>query len=177
MTPAPNTRHQDVLGRLFVAFVNHLATHGGGRVFIAPYDVILADDNVVEPDLVFVADSHLAIITEANIQGAPSFVAEVVSHARTDRVRKRDLYARHGIGEYWVVDPDADRVEVYRPGPGGGHAYPKPELFETGEAVAPVSLPGLVVDLAELFRRERAWSRRPVVGVRQGCSRSPSTFP
>lgn len=152
VSPSPKTRHQNVLGRLFVAFVNHLAARSGGQAFVAPYDVVLADHTVVEPDLVFVADADLGIITEANIQGSPTFVAEVVSDPRTDRVRKRDLYARHGISEYWVVDPDADRIEVYRLSAGGG-AYPKPELFEVGEALSPVSLPDLVVDLAELFRR------------------------
>jgi Uma2 family endonuclease len=153
VTPAPNTRHQDVLGRLFLAFANHLAASGGGRVFVAPYDVVLSDHTVVEPDLVFVADDDLGLVTEANLQGAPTLAAEVVSHSRTDRVRKRDLYARHGIGEYWVVDPDADRVEVYRLTAAGGGTYPKPELFEVGETVSPRSLPTLTIDLAELFCR------------------------
>lgn len=150
VTPAPNTRHQDVLGRLFLAFANHLTAADGGRVFVAPYDVVLTDHTVVEPDLVFVADDDPGLITEANLQGAPTLVAEVVSHSRTDRVRKRDLYARHGIGEYWVVDPDADRIEQYRL---VGDIYPKPELFEVGEMLSPRCLPDLTVDLAELFRR------------------------
>lgn len=153
VTPSPNTRHQDVLLRLVLAFANHLAASGGGRVFVAPYDVVLSDHSVVEPDLVFIADEDLDVITEANVQGAPTLVAEVVSHSRTDRVRKRELYARHGIGEYWVVDPDADRVEVYRLVAGGQATYPKPELFEVGETVSPRSVPTLSIDLAELFRR------------------------
>lgn len=80
---------------------------------------------------------------------------EVVSHSRTDRMRKRDLYARYGIGEYWVVDPDADRIEVYRLPAGGDDvgAYPKPELFEVGKTVSPGCLPDLVIDLGDLFRR------------------------
>jgi Uma2 family endonuclease len=154
VSPSPNTRHQNVLGRLFVAFANHLAVHGGGQVFVAPYDVVLDEHTVVEPDLVFLGDTDLDIITEANVQGVPTLVAEVVSHSRTDRVRKRDLYSRHGIGEYWVVDPDADRVEVSRLTAGGGetHTYPKPELFEVGERVSPGCLPALFIELDQLFR-------------------------
>lgn len=152
VAPSPNTRHQDVLLRLVRPFADFLDAFGGGRVFIAPYDVVLSDHTVVEPDLVLIADADLDVITEANVRGAPTMVAEVVSDPRHDRVRKRDLYARHGIDEYWVVDPDADRIEVYRLAAGTG-TYPKPALLEEGESVSPRALPDLVIEVEELFRR------------------------
>lgn len=151
VTPAPNVRHQAVLGRLHLLFANYLAVHGGGRVFFAPLDVVLSDDSVVEPDLIFVSDADSDIITEANVRGTPTLLAEVVSDSRADRVRKRDRYARSAVGEYWVVDPDSERVEVHRLAM-GSIAYPKPEIFEPGEVVTPLSLPALAVAVAELFR-------------------------
>lgn len=148
VTPAPRTRHQELVRRLVVAFSNHIDEHGGGRVFVAPYDVVLSDADVVEPDLVFVADSRLSIITDANIQGVPSLLIEVLSDPRVDRVHKRDLYARFGVPEYWIVDPDSDRIEVHHL---EGDRYPKPGILEPGEVLEYRGLPGLQLDLAKLL--------------------------
>lgn len=114
VSPSPKTRHQELVGRLHVAIANHIAARGGGKIYLAPLDVVFSPHNVTEPDLLFIADDELDVITEKNIQGPPSLAIEVLSDPRLDRVRKRDLYARFGVVEYWVVDPDADRAEVYR---------------------------------------------------------------
>lgn len=150
VSPSPFVRHQEVLGRLYLAIGGHVAEHGGGKVYIAPLDVVLSDRNVVEPDLLFVAEEQLAILTEKNVQGAPALAVEVVSNSRMDRVRKRDVYARFGIPEYWVVDPDADRVEIYRL---DGDRYARPEIFEVGDELSFDGLPGLQVSLSSLFER------------------------
>ncbi|MGQ0745158.1 MAG: Uma2 family endonuclease [Acidimicrobiales bacterium] len=152
VSPSPGTRHQDVVGELYGTFWTHLKAHGGGRVFVAPYDVVLGPHQVVEPDIVFVADANVGIVGDLNIAGAPTLLIEVVSDSHTDRVRKRDLYGRHGVGEYWVVDPDGDRVEVHLL-EAGASRYPKPVIFEPGETVSPACLPGLVIDVAGLLRR------------------------
>ena len=151
VTPAANTRHQNIVGRIFVAMATHLSTRGGGQVFVAPYDVVLSDDNVVQPDIVFVETSRLNVITDANIRGIPTLVVEVVSDPRHDRVRKRDLYGSAGVPVYWIVDPDADRVEVYRLESTG--TYGKPEILEPGDTMALDALPGLAIDIAVLLRR------------------------
>lgn len=150
VTPAPNVRHQRIALRIARALADHVDAHGGGEVFIAPCDVVLSDSDVVEPDVFFVASAISGAVTEANVQGPPSLVIEVVSDPRTDRVRKRDLYARHGVLEYWVVDPEADRIEVYHP---SGGAYTKPEIFEPEETLSTPLLPGLALDVASLLRR------------------------
>lgn len=150
VSPSPFLRHQQVLGELYLVFRLHLSEHGGGRVFFAPADVVFSDTNVVEPDLLFVADEQQDILTEKNIQGAPALVVEVVSDTRRDRVRKRDLYARFAVPEYWIVDPDADRVEVYRL---KGATYAKPEILEPGDTLTYQRLPGLVIDLAQILAR------------------------
>lgn len=150
VSPAPRLRHQRIVGRLHFAIEAHLREHGGGQVYIAPADVVLSERTVLEPDLLFVSDQQLDILTEANVQGAPALVIEVLSDPRIDRVRKRDLYARYGVPEYWIVDPDADRVEVYRL---QGDRYAKPEILEPGETLATPLVDGLAVDVAELLRR------------------------
>lgn len=144
VSPSPRTRHQQVLARLYLIVGNHIAASGGGEAFFAPLDVVFTDRNVVEPDLLFVADDQREILTETNVQGSPALVVEVVSDPRLERVRKRDLYARFGVPEYWVVAPDADRVEVYRL---RGDAYAKPEILEPGETLTYDRLPGLRIDL------------------------------
>lgn len=88
-------------------------THGLGRVFGAPIDVVLSELDVVQPDVIFVSSSRLAIVTAQSLQGAPDLVVEVLSPstAPVDRGRKMELYARSGVQEYWLVDPDQHLVE------------------------------------------------------------------
>lgn len=150
VSPSPYLRHQRIVGRLYLALGNHLAAHGGGIVYVAPADVLFSDIDVVEPDLVFIADDRLSIQTEANIQGAPSLVIEVLSrtHPRRDQIQKRDLYARFDVPEYWIVDPEADRVEVYRH---DGNGYPRPAILQPGDDLTYERLPGLRIDVAGLF--------------------------
>jgi Uma2 family endonuclease len=138
------------VGRLFVAFAGHLKEHGGGRVFVAPFDVVLSQFDVAQPDIVFVAVSDEDVITDANIRGTPTLAIEILSDPRHDRVRKRDLYARAGIPEYWIVDPDADRVEVYRL---GGSSYAKPKIVEAGDSLSPTALPDLRIDISAVLAR------------------------
>ncbi|MHB8512983.1 MAG: Uma2 family endonuclease [Actinomycetota bacterium] len=148
MSPAPRLRHQSISLRLTLGIGQHLEQHGGGRLFYAPCDVVLSERTVLEPDLLVVTDLQLEILTEANIQGAPALVIEIVSDSRIDRVRKRDLYERYGVIEYWIVDPDADRIEVFRR---DGDRFAKPLIFEPGDALATPLIPGLVLDIASIF--------------------------
>ena len=150
MEPAPTTPHQ----RLLVNFTGLLApfvrSNRLGEVFIAPTDVYLADTNVVQPDLLFVSAARAAIITEPNIHGAPDLVMEIASPSTEQRDRnvKLELYARHGVAEYWLVDPIAETVETLRLEDrrfvATGH-YSRTDTFTT-----PL-LPGLTIDLTEVF--------------------------
>ena len=113
-TPAPSIRHQKLVRDIVVAIEVYVRGHGGGQVFLSPCDVVLSEYDVVQPDVIFVADDRIEVVTTANIRGVPTLVVEVVTDSRMDRVRKRDLYARAGVPTYWIVDPEADRIEVYR---------------------------------------------------------------
>ena len=80
--------------------------HDLGKVLFAPTDVVLTDTDIVQPDVLFISNEREHIITEANIQGAPDLVVEILSPSTSSRDwrEKRDLYAKHGVNEYWVVD-------------------------------------------------------------------------
>jgi Uma2 family endonuclease len=150
VTPAPRTRHQTVAFELTVALRDHVKRRRLGQVFIGPVDVIFTERDVLEPDVVFVGSEQTEIITELNIRGVPELLIEVVSDSRMDRVRKRDVYERCGVPEYWVADPDADRIEVDRLRAG---RYGKPEIVGTEDTLTTAAIPGLELDVATIFAR------------------------
>ncbi|PWU20763.1 MAG: Uma2 family endonuclease, partial [Candidatus Rokuibacteriota bacterium] len=115
VTPAPGTLHQRVLGNLFVIFWHHVRSPGLGAVFMAPTDCILADLTVVQPDIAFVAAQHASRISERAIEGAPTLAIEILSPSteQVDRRRKLELYARHGVAYYWIVDVVERTIEAY----------------------------------------------------------------
>jgi Uma2 family endonuclease len=87
VTPSPNLRHQDLVGRLHLALGNFLSGRSHlGRVFLSPFDVVFSNWDVVEPDLLFVASDQLEVLTDQNVQGAPAIVVEILSKG----TRKRD---------------------------------------------------------------------------------------
>lgn len=116
MSPAPTIRHQNAAATLFVAMRNYLERNLLGQAFHAPIDVILSELDVVQPDLIFISSARAAIITEANIQGAPDLVVEITSPSTRmrDESIKRKLYERYGVEEYWVIDPELETVKIYR---------------------------------------------------------------
>jgi Uma2 family endonuclease len=86
-----------------------------GRVFNAPIDLILEATSVLQPDLLFVSKARQDIITERAIEGAPNLVIEILSPTtiRNDRVTKAQIYARHKVPAYWIVDPELETIEIY----------------------------------------------------------------
>ena len=112
---APGIRHQRVKINLFDRLLHHVRSRQLGDLFDAPADCILSDTTVVQPDIVFVEARHAARVSERGIEGAPTLVIEVLSPSseRTDRGRKLDLYARHGIAYYWIVDPAARIIDAH----------------------------------------------------------------
>ena len=114
VVPAPKEQHQDKVGALFIAIALFVRERMLGRVYIAPFDIVFTNHDVVQPDVIFVSNEKLNIITPDNIQGAPDLVIEVLSPstAHRDRTFKRALYARHGVREFWMVDTNARLIEV-----------------------------------------------------------------
>jgi Uma2 family endonuclease len=114
VVPAPNTKHQRISLNLEVALFLHVKSKNLGKVFHAPCDVILSQEDIVQPDILFIRKERQGIIGEFNIQGAPDLIIEILCQdtREKDIKAKRKIYARFGVQEYWMVDPDAESVEV-----------------------------------------------------------------
>jgi Uma2 family endonuclease len=151
-TPSPVTRHQRVLHRLELVLAGYLAKNPLGEIFYAPLDVVLSEIDVVQPDLIFIGREHASRVTEENIQGAPDLVVEIRSPgtAHRDLTLKRKLYGAHGVAEYWTVDVDADRVEVFR---GDAGALTRVATLDAGDTLESPLFPGLLIDLAAVLAR------------------------
>ena len=114
MVTAPNPRHQGISGRLYLALHQNVEANGLGKVFYAPLDVQLAPKTVVQPDLLVLLNANLDKITESRIIGAPDLVVEIASPgtAAYDRLSKFQAYAKAGVEEYWIVNPERHSIEV-----------------------------------------------------------------
>ena len=151
MAPAPNLDHQQidmVLGALLHMFVRE---RGLGKVFPAPCDVVLSDTDVVQPDLLYVSREREHILLGGdNVQGAPDLVVEILSPstAAHDKTFKSSLYARHGVREYWLADPDEATITVMTL---VEDAYETIAVYRTGQTLTSPTLPGFAVSLDEIF--------------------------
>jgi Uma2 family endonuclease len=146
MSPSPTARHQEAvlaLAEIFRAFVRE---HSLGRVFVAPLDVVLSDTDVVQPDVLFVSRDRERIIEERGVMGAPDMVVEVLSPATAERDRtvKAKLYARAGVKELWLVDPETKTIEVLV---NGSNGFTRLAIEVAGGSAASVNLPGLTVSV------------------------------
>lgn len=154
VTPAPNVKHQIVAGNIFGHIWSFLKGHKGvGRVFIAPFDVVFSDFDVVEPDVLFVCSVRLPdVMTDENLRGAPDLVVEIGSPStrRRDEKIKLRLYERSGVSEYWVVDPDLDAVKVYRLAE-GRYGAPRELALENNDGLTTPLLPGLQLALRSVL--------------------------
>ena len=154
VTPSPDLGHQELVGRLYLAIGNFLETRRHlGRVFLSPLDVVLSDHDVVEPDLLFVAGDQQGLLTEANVQGPPALVIEVLSPGTRcrDEGIKRQLFERTGVREYWLVDPKRSRVLVCRRSQDGSLSVVATLAHDGDELLSTPLLPEFRLSMAELF--------------------------
>jgi Uma2 family endonuclease len=152
VAPSPNSYHQDILGNLYLALRLYLLEAKTGTVRLTPSDVQLSDLNVYQPDLYYVSKARRSVLTEQGASGAPDLVVEILSPktAKLDRGIKRSVYARTGVEELWIVDPDKKRVEIYRLGESADApvaSYGVRQKFESA------LFPGLKISVAKVFQR------------------------
>lgn len=115
MVPAPNTKHQDISGNLEFFLRKFVKDSGLGKVFDAPTDVILSDDIVLQPDILFISKDRKEIIKKKGIFGSPDLVIEIVSPSTfvTDTITKKEIYEKFEVEEYWLVFPEDTVIEVF----------------------------------------------------------------
>jgi Uma2 family endonuclease len=152
VSPSPMTKHQIISMNLAAILYQHVRKHKLGLVLSAPMDVILSRTNVVQPDLLFVSNQREKIITPKNIQGAPDLMVEILSETseEQDRTAKKQIYARHGVKEYWLIDPDTETLEVYRLD-SKTRILQHTATYQSDEAFQSTLFPGLKIKLSELW--------------------------
>lgn len=148
MTPTPTPDHQYVAGSFGYWFRLQVPN---GVLYSSPVEVLLAPTTIVEPDVCYLGPDRLARLTRRGIDGAPDIVAEILSPStwRRDEVGKRQLYARYGVGEYWIVDVKRACMRVCVQATGFSPAADR-LLTGTDRLTSPLA-PGLDLPVAELF--------------------------
>ena len=151
MTPAPSPRHQEIQADLCARMVLHVREHLLGKVYASPIDVALSMVDIVQPDILFVAKDRMDIVAKKNLVGIPNLIVEILSPSSVerDRVDKMALYERFGLPEYWIVDPDSQTVDVYL---SAANRLEKVETLKAGEELHSRQIPGLVLELSEVFK-------------------------
>ncbi len=148
VTPSPSYDHQEAAFAIARRLASHLAVHRVGHTALAPLDVTFGGHTLVQPDVFVVPLTHGKRPRNPADAGVPLLAIEIMSpsSARADRGRKRELYQRQGVQEYWIVDLDARLVERWRPG------ETRPEILTERITWAPAGATGpLTIELAEYW--------------------------
>jgi Uma2 family endonuclease len=150
VAPSPRRTHQTAASWFVYHLVTYVRLTGTGEVFVAPFDVELAPNTVVQPDVVVVLREREHIITETHIVGAPDLVIEIASPGSVgyDRRLKQDAYARAGVREYWYADPAAKTIEVLVL---TGDHHTSAGVFTGRSRIPSQVLPGLPVRVEQFF--------------------------
>jgi len=116
MTPSPMLLHQIASTNLIYKLKEHIIVHKSGVVIAAPFDVYFDDENVFQPDIIFISHQRRSIVEEKRIKGAPDLVVEILSPNTKDRDYgfKFKKYAEIGVKEYWIVDTDEKIIKLYQ---------------------------------------------------------------
>jgi Uma2 family endonuclease len=150
MVPAPSTEHQRISSEIEFNLKRFIEENGLGHIFYAPTDVVLAEDIVLQPDILFIARGRLDIIETRAVMGPPDLVVEIASPSTSfyDTVKKREIYQRYGVKEFWLVFPEEKAIEVMTLEDGG---YVEFSVAKGEGIVASKVLKGLELDLKEIF--------------------------
>ena len=157
MSPAPSTEHQGISFKLSGILYDFLKDKHC-KAFAAPFDVRLVEtkdetdeeiETVVRPDIVVICDQNK--LDKRGCLGAPDITVEILSPSTSykDQTEKLLLYEKYGVKEYWIVNPDAKYIMLYRL---EGVKYGKPEYLTDNDALESKALEGLKIDLSEVWR-------------------------
>lgn len=122
---SPTYGHQGILRDVFNQIVNHLRDNPVGETLCAPIDIYLDGHNVLQPDIVFVANKGRAIAKKDGFHGAPDMVIEILSDSTSyyDTTVKKGIYEEHGVREYWIIDPADNTVIGFKNMEGNFHEF------------------------------------------------------
>jgi Uma2 family endonuclease len=114
---APTTDHQSIAFEIVMRLGNFVKKNKSGKVLFAPLDVVLEEENMYHPDILFIKKERMFIVDEKEkvVMGAPDLAIEILSKstAADDKGDKKDNYEKFGVKEYWLVDPVKKSFEIY----------------------------------------------------------------
>ena len=155
MAAGASNRHQEVAENLGNLIGDHTRPRRLGRLYHPRFDLILPGETAVEPDLMFVSAARRRIITPRGCEGPPDLVVEVLSpsNPRHDLERKRELYARHGVPEYLILEPYQETLlALAEPAVSAGQGiYRSERLYRPGDNLALAIIPDLTIAVADIF--------------------------
>ena len=146
LMPSPTPLHQKITLELALQLTLHIQEHKIGEIFTAPIDVELSEEDLVIPDIIYIAQESRAIIQEKRIVGAPNLIIEIVStNKKQDYIKKREIYEHYLVPEYIIVDPKEQLILWYHLGE--NNRYSKPRECKLGDEVPLTQIPGLSLKL------------------------------
>ncbi len=150
MTPSPTPFHQSIVLNLASALNPIIVQRRLGKIFIAPLDVYLSEEDIYQPDLIFIRADRAAGVRKDKLRVIPDLVVEVLSpsNAYFDFTRKKETYCSAGVSEYWIIDPDAETVEIMTK---QGELYQTTSLLRKPAVLQSPMFPGFSMTLEELF--------------------------
>jgi Uma2 family endonuclease len=149
MAPAPNLYHQTISGNLEFVFRSYLEQNPLGILLHAPVDVVFHTESIWQPDIIIVLNANRHILKQQRCEGVPDFVVEILSPNNRDLHTKRTIYAREGVTEYWIIDPDAKKTLIYRFDENMNE--PVTQIKSPAKVTSPL-FPGLTIELDAIFR-------------------------
>jgi Uma2 family endonuclease len=133
MAASPFYKHQKLVKALSRKLSELIEDKGTGEICLSPFDVFLDEkSNAVQPDIIIVLEANKKIIDpNGHIHGVPDILVEILSSGNEDHdlVRKKILYEKFRVQEYWVIDPETKHALVYQ----WSHSGYKPVSDETGK--------------------------------------------
>lgn len=152
MSPAPNRYHQDISRNLEYQLLRYLESHPFGILYHAPFDVYLDDINVFQPDIAVILNANRGILNDAGTEGAPDLIVEILSPKtrRIDLDPKKKVYARAGVKELWIIDPEPQRIDVFELPRSVEHPA---RVWGVESTLSSELLPELAIAAAKVFAR------------------------
>lgn len=150
MIPSPTPYHQEISRKLEFKIISFIQKSDLGQLYHAPLDVFLGDKEVYQPDIMFISREREGIIGKKMIKGAPDIIIEILSPftAYYDLRKKYRIFEQSGVKEYWIVDPELKKVEIYE------NENNKFKIKSEAEGKGNVSskvLDGFTISLSEIF--------------------------
>lgn len=151
VAPPPSIKHQRVVRILAHTLDSYVQKNQLGEVFFAPIAVRLRKRRIREPDVLFIASANADRIKDTHIEGPPDWVAEVISPGsrHTDEVDKLEEYEEAGVGEYWLLDPEAESVRVYVR---VNNSFTLIRIYSEDQSIQSATIGGFKVLASDLFQ-------------------------